>query len=104
MSYKDTLCTNFIVKGKQRLPYGEGDRGKFIPSEKGRRAIFVPSWGTMEIEEIDYVVEVAQGQEDERRKSKEKSVVKDNLEQVVGVAQRAKKGERANTIKEILRG
>ena len=104
MSYKDTLCTNFIMKKKERLPYGEGDRGKFIPSEKGRRAIFVPSWGTMEKEEIDYVVEVAQGQEDERLSSRDKSVTKDNLEQLVGAAQRVKKGERGNAIKERLRG
>lgn len=103
MAYKDTLCTNFIVKGKDRLAYGNKDRGKFIPSEKGRRAIFVPSFGTMEREEIDDIVLAAQEQEDDRIKKGERTQLKQNLENLTQAALSAPKGQRAKTIREILK-
>ena len=55
-----------IFKNKPRLPYGNKDRGRFVPPEKGRRAIFVPSFGVLEKEEVDYIVEASQEKEDER--------------------------------------
>jgi len=93
-----------IINESESLPYGSGSRGKFIPSEKGRRPIFVPSFGSMEREEIDYVVEVAQGQEDERLQKNEKSIQKESLENVVEAARRAPSGERAKTARELIGG
>ena len=104
MAYKDELCTNFKVKHKENLPYGNGSRGKFIEAEKGRRSIFVPSWGSMEKEEIDEVVEVAQEQEDERVQSKKKSQLKVNIENLTQAAMQAPPGERAKTVRELRDG
>lgn len=103
MKYKDTLCTNFIVKHKEHRPYGDKAEGKFIPSEKGRRAIFVPSFGTMEKEEVDYVVEVAQEQEDERLKRPWISPTKQRLEAITQIARNAPRGERKKAINEVLK-
>jgi len=103
MSYRDRISNiGIIIKNKERLPYGNKDRGKFIPPEKGRRAIFVPSFGTMEKEEVDYVVEVAQEEEDERLKKNEKSEQKEQLESVVDAARRAPRGKRAETARQII--
>lgn len=102
MSYRDNLCINFVVKNKERLPYGDKDRGKLVPPEKGRRAIFVPSFGTMEKEEVDYVVEVAQEQEDERIRKNESSEQKEQLESVVNAARNAPAGKRAETAQKII--
>ena len=104
MSYKDTLCVNFVVKHKERLPYGNKDRGRYVKGGNGRRDIFVPSFGTMEKEEIDYVVEVAQEQEDERLKRPEKTPQKENLEYVANEMLKAPKGKRAKTAREIIDG
>lgn len=105
MSYRDSISgIGVIVRRKERLPYGNKDKGKFVPPEKGRRAIFVPSFGTMEKEEVDYVVEVAKEQEDERIKRNEKSEQRECLEQVVEATKRAPRGKRAKTAKEIING
>jgi|TARA_Y100000310_G_scaffold84594_1_gene81492 putative FmdB family regulatory protein len=93
-----------IVNSVESLPYGSGSRGRYVPSEKGRRDILVPSFGTMEKEEIDYVVEVAQGQEDERIKRQENSMQKQRLERLVGAARYAPAGQRAKTAREIIGG
>lgn len=103
MAYKDTLCTNFIMRKKERLAYGDKDRGRFVESEKGRRAIFVPSFGTMEREEIDDIVLAAQGQEDERIKKGEKTQLKENIENLTQAALSAPKGQRAKIVREILK-
>lgn len=104
MSYRDSISgIGFFIKKKDRLAYGDKDRGKFIPSEKGRRAIFVPSFGTMERQEIDDIVLAAQEQEDERLKRGEKTQLKENLENLTQAALSAPKGQRAKVIKEILK-
>ncbi len=91
-------------KDKERLPFGNKSRGKLIKSEEGRRAIFVPSFGSMEKEEIDYVVQEAQHQEDERVKKKSTSQTKVELESVAKSMKEAPRGERAKTGHEILGG
>lgn len=103
MSYKDKVSgQQIIIRKKERLPYGTGDRGKFIPAEKGRRAIFVPSFGTMETDEIDYIVEASKEKEDERIKRNEKSQTRETIEGLVDAASRVPKGQKAKVIKEIL--
>ncbi len=93
-----------IVKSKERLPYGTGSRGRLIPSEKGRRAIFVPSFGALEKEEVDYLVEVSQEQEDERIKKGSKTKVKEEIEQVAQAMVQAPEGKRAKVGNDIIKG
>ena len=93
-----------IVRQKERLPLGNKDRGKFVETEKGRRAIFVPSFGVLEKEEVDYLVEVAQGQEDDRLKNKPISQQKGELEQVAQAMLDTPVGKRAKTGREIIEG
>ena len=97
------MSITLIFKNKERLPYGNKDRGQFIPAEKGRHAIFVPSFGAMEKEEIDDIVLAAQEKEDTRLKKKEKSPTKQNLENLTLAAMQASRGKRAKTIKQILK-
>lgn len=92
-----------IFKTKERLPYGNKSRGKFIPSEEGRRAIFVPSWGALEKEEVDYVVEAAKEQEDERIRKGSTSLQKEALEVVANEVRKAPPGQRARTGQEIIK-
>ena len=91
-----------IFKNKPYLPYGSNSRGAFIPAEKGRRAIFVPSFGVLEKEEVDYLVEVAQEQEDGRVKRPKISEQKEALENVTRAARAEKAGKRAKLVKEII--
>jgi len=104
MGYKDKLCTNFIVRHKERLPYGVKDRGKFIPPTEGRRAIFVPSFGTMEKEEVEDIALAAMEQEDERLKKSHTTRTKENVEYLTNVARNAPRGKRRKTLQEIIGG
>lgn len=104
MSYKDSVSgIGIIIKNKPQLPYGNGARGRMIPSEKGRRAIFVPSFGVLEEKEVNDLVEDAQGQEDERIKTKQQTQNKENLENLVKATRAAPRGERAKTAREIIK-
>ena len=95
---------SIITRQKGRLPLGNKDRGKYIPPEDGRRAIFVPSFGTMEKEEVEYVVEVAKEQEDERLKRGGVSAQRAALERVTQAVRQAPSGKRAETAKRIIEG
>lgn len=86
-----------IFKNKERLPYGSNSRGKMIASESGRRAIFVPSFGALEKEEVEYLVEAAKEQEDDRLRKGKISVQKAALEAVTNEVRKAKPGQRAKT-------
>ena len=101
MSYKDTLCTNFIVKNKARGRYGSEAPSKLIPAEKGRSAIYVMSDGSLEQEEVDYLVEATQEKEDSKIR---KSATKERLEQVVRATRKAPRGMRAEVAQDIIDG
>ena len=92
----------FIIKNKEQLPYGNKSRGRLVESEKGRRAILVPSWGALEKEEVDYYVEKAQDDEDARLKKNEITPMKENIGKLTTAAKLAKPGKRAEVIKEII--
>jgi len=95
---------SIIVKNEERLPYGKGSRGKFIPPEEtGGLAIFVPSFGALEKEEVDYVAEGALEKEKQRQKKKRQSVQKARLEQVSLAMKQAPSGKRAKTGREIIK-
>lgn len=105
MDYKDTICTNFVVKNKQRLPYGDKAQGKVVPAEKGRHAIYVPSFGILEQEEIDDIISAAQEKEDNRLKQREfASPQKEALSNLTQAALQAPQGKRKQTIDKILGG
>ena len=93
-----------IFKNKPHLPYGRNSRGQFVPPEQGRRSIFVPSFGVLEKEEVDYLVEVAKEQEDDRLRMGKISLQKAVLEEVTQKALAAKPGQRAKTIDKLLKG
>ena len=97
------MSITLIFKNKERLPLGNEGRGRFVESEKGRRAIFVPSFGVLEKEEVDYLVEGAQEQEDDRIKRKQKSEQKEALENVAMAMRQAPQGKRGKTGKEIIK-
>lgn len=93
---------NFVQK--ERLPLGEGSRGKYIPPEGDRHGILVPSWGALEKDEVEYTAMAALEIEEERvklRKERPKrdwGDQKDVLEKVTQAALRAPQGHRAETI------
>ena len=97
------MSLTLIFKQKERLPYGDKSRGKFIPPEKGRRAIFVPSFGALEKEEVDYTVEAAQEQEDERIRKGGISESKAKLEAVANIMRQAPERERAKAGREAMK-
>ena len=97
------MSITLIFKDKQRLPYGSNSRGRMIPPEKGRRAIFVPSFGVLEKEEVDYLVEAAQEQEDDRIKNGVKSQQKEELGQIATAMRQAPEGKRAQTGRNIMK-
>jgi len=93
----------FIVKTPEQLPYGNKSRGRYIKGTEGRRDIFVPSFGSMEKEEVDYVAEVAREQEDERIKRKGISAQKLALETITGAMRQTPRGKRAEIGKKIIK-
>ena len=103
MAYRDTLCTNFIIKSKPQREYGKEAPSKLVEAEKGRSAIYVMSGSAFEQEEVDYLVEASQYKEDERIKKNIKSEQKERLEQVVEATRQAPPGKRAETAHRIIK-
>jgi len=98
-----------VVKTRDRLPYGSGSRGKFIPAEEtGGMSIFVPSFGALEREEVEYTAEAAAEKERERvAKSKplneENAMTKEALGNVVKIGKNQPEGQRAKTMEKVKR-
>ena len=97
-----TISTIIKPDNKEQLPYGNKSRGRFVEAEKGRRSIFVPSWGALEKEEVDYYVEKAQDDEDSRLKKNKTTPMKENISNLTKAARAAKRGHRSETIKNII--
>ena len=94
---------SFHVKpSAERLPLGNGSRGRFIDSkETGGMSILVPSFGALEKEEVDYVAEEAIYREKERQKKPEPRLAKVALQNVVAATLKAPKGKRKKTLERI---
>jgi len=91
-----------ITPDKERLPLGSGSRGRFIDSkETGGMSILVPSFGALEKEEVDYVVEEAIYQEKERVKTAEPRLTKVALQNVITETMKAPAGKRKKTLEQI---
>ena len=92
------------IKHNESLPCGNGSEGRYVSSqETGGLPVFIPSWGAMEKEEVDYVAGMAIDKERARVKGKQKSSTKERLEQVAAVARQAPRGERAEAAQEIIK-
>jgi len=55
-----------IFKDKPRRAGGTGAKGVIVPSGNGDPDLFIPSFGVLEQEEIDYIVEVEKEKKYER--------------------------------------
>lgn len=89
-----------VFKEYERLPLGNGARGKYLSSEEtGGLPVYVPSFGAMEQEEIDYVAEAAVDRS-EKREPRESKVA---LQSIVNETMKAPKGKRRETIEKITR-
>lgn len=89
------------------LPLGKGSPGKYIPSgETGGLPVYVPSFGGMEKEEVDYVAGMAVQKERERVRKKRQYVspTKSKLQSALDLAYKTKPGQRAKAIKEAMKG
>jgi len=95
------MSLTLIFKNKERLPLGNKSGGRLVPPEKGRMGILVPSWGALEKEEVDYLVEVSQEKEDERIKTKR--ISRSRLEKVVSATLQAPEGQRAKTAQQVMK-
>lgn len=90
---------------REKLPLGTGSRGRFVSHEEtGGMDIFVPSWGAMEKEEVDYVTQGAVEKEKARvRKSRAERRTQKQIGALMEVAYAQKPGGRAKTIKEAMK-
>lgn len=104
-----SLPSRAIIRAKEQLPYGSGSRGRFIPAEEtGGRSVFVPSFGSMEKEEVDYVTEVAVEQEKERiaknlHEEHRDYKTKEAMANIVKQSKKAPEGKRKETMERILK-
>mgnify|MGYP001569420373 CR=1 FL=1 len=100
---------SFRFKTSERKPYGYGSAGKYVSAkETGGLPIFVPSFGAMEQAEVDYVAEVAVGQERERVKdrkalSEQNALTKEALGNIVETVKGQPEGKRIKVTDEIMR-
>jgi len=96
-----------VVRHRESLPYGSGSRGKFIPSEEtGGLPVFVPSFGAMEKEEVEYVAEAAVAKERERVAKKQplterNALTKQAMGNIVKIGKDQPRGKRATTMEKI---
>lgn len=93
-----------VIKTKEQLPYGTGSMGKYVSAkETGGLPIYVPSWGAMEQEEVDYVAEVAVEKERERVAknrplNEQNAMTKEALGNIVKIGKSQTRGKRAVTM------
>jgi hypothetical protein len=98
-----------IVKTKERLPYGTGSKGKFIPAEEtGGLSIYVPSFGALEQEEVDYTAMGAVEKERERVAknrplNEENAMTKEALGNIVKIGKSQPEGKRHKTMEQVKR-
>jgi hypothetical protein len=89
-------------KSREQLPLGNKSRGRYLTHEEtGGADVFIPSFGALEKEEIDYIAEA----EIEKEKTRvRRTPMKENMEKVVGAMMRAPKGKRGEKFDEIQEG
>ena len=91
------------VTYSEKLPYGNKSRGKIV-HVPGGDSIFVPSWGALEKEEVDYVAEGAVEKEKERvRKGKVGGDYRASIDSYMKLAAKTPKGKKGNAIREAMK-
>lgn len=93
---------------KPRYQFGSGCEGKIIShQETGGLDIFIPSYGAMGQDEVDYIGMVAVEKEQERVKRNKrysnKSEVQARIQAYTDLANSMPKGKRAKTIREAIK-
>lgn len=99
-----SALARIIVNSSDNLPLGRGAMGKMVKGEDGRRDIYVPSFGALEQDEIDYIIEGATEKEDQRLRKGEPSEQKQAIGAVANEMRKAPPGERAKTGEAIVQG
>ncbi len=91
-----------VMVERERLPLGSGSRGRFVShAETGGMDIFVPSFGTMEKEEVDFVTQGAVEKEKARvRHQRTERRAEKQIGELISLAYATKPGQRLKTIKE----
>ena len=96
-----------IVQGNRRLPLGSGSPGKMITGkETGGLDIFIPSYGALEQEEVNYIAEGAIEKEKSRVRKKNKTPQRRNqsiVKDYVNLANRTPKGKKAKVLREAMK-
>jgi putative FmdB family regulatory protein len=95
-----------FTQGKKRLQYGSGSAGRMITSkETGGMGVFIPSYGALEQEEVDYIAEGAIEKEKTRVKNKKKTPRRNQsiVQAYVNLANKTKKGQKAKAIREAMK-
>ena len=101
---------NVHVVTPVRKPYGYGSVGKYVSAkETGGLPIFVPSFGAMEQEEVDFVAEEASGKEKARVKAhqalnEDNAITKEALGNIVKTVKQQPEGKRIKAASEIIKG
>jgi len=97
------------VTHKENLPLGSGAQGKYVPSsETGGLPVYVPSFGAMEKEEVEYTA-LAATEKERERVGKKKTLSMRNpekaraLENIVNTARNAPQGKRKETLNKVLK-
>lgn len=102
-----SLPTVKIVQDKKRLPLGTGSAGRMVTSkETGGMGVFIPSFGAMEQEEVDYIAEGAIEKEKSRVKKSKKTIQRKNqavVQAFVDLANRTPRGQKSKAIKQALK-
>lgn len=98
-----TAPARITVNHRGNLPYGNGSPGRYVSSrETGGLPVFIPSYGAMEQQEVDYVAEAAIEKEKVRQKRERDRIVKQKVAAYASLAYRSKPGHRAKTLKDAM--
>jgi len=93
-----------VINEKVQRQYGTGSEGKLIlGKETGGLDIFVPSYGSMEQEEVDYVAGMAVEKEKERVRKGRHNETKEALEGLKKLAYQTKPGKRYEALQEAVK-
>jgi putative FmdB family regulatory protein len=102
-----SLLTVKIIQNKKRLPLGTGSAGRMVSSkETGGMGVYIPSFGAMEQEEVDYIAEGAIEKEQSRVKKKKKTIQRKSqavVQAFVDLANRTPRGQKSKAIRQAIK-
>lgn len=96
-----------IIQGKKQLPFGTGSPGRMIThKETGGMGVYIPSYGSMEQDEVDYIAEGAIEKEKARVKKKKKSIQRESqalVQAYVDLANKTPRGQKAKVLRQAIK-